>query len=177
MKKILSSFYPDRMEASVFDINFEKLYEDGIRGLIFDIDNTLVPHGEDASVEIENLFKRLEKIGFKTCLMSNNKAERVHRFNKNIKTKYIYNAKKPSKKNYRIAIEKLGTDRHSTVFVGDQLFTDIWGARRSGIKNILLQPINEREEIQIRLKRYLENIILNLYKKERLGQYEYNRDD
>lgn len=77
-------------------------------------------------------------------------------FNKDIQVDYVYNAHKPSIRNYLKAMEIMGTDRDSTVFIGDQLFTDVWGAKRAGIPNILVKPIHPKEEIQIVLKRYLE---------------------
>ena len=64
------------------------------------------------------------------------------------------------------AMELLGTDTGNTIFIGDQLFTDVYGAKRSGIRNILVKPIHPKEEIQIVLKRYLEKIVLHFYKKE-----------
>ena len=63
-------------------------------------------------------------------------------------------------------MELLGTDRTNTIFIGDQLFTDIYGARRTGIHSILVKPIHPKEEIQIVFKRYLERIVLYFYKKE-----------
>ena len=86
-------------------------------------------------------------------------------FDKDIGTHYIYNAHKPSTKNYIRAREIMGTDRTNTLFVGDQLFTDVWGAKRAGIHNILVKPIHPKEEIQIVLKRRLEKIVLYFYKK------------
>ena len=86
-------------------------------------------------------------------------------FNKDIGTHYISNACKPSAKNYIRAMQIMGTDRTNTLFVGDQLFTDVWGAKRAGIHNILVRPIHPKEEIQIVLKRYLEKIVLYFYKK------------
>ena len=62
-------------------------------------------------------------------------------------------------------METMGTDRTNTIFVGDQLFTDVWGAKRAGIRNILVKPIYPKEEIQIVLKRYLERIVLYFYKR------------
>ena len=82
-------------------------------------------------------------------------------FNQDIQTNYIYNAHKPSTKNYEKAMKIMGTDKTNTFFVGDQLFTDVWGAKRAGIHNILVRPINPKEEIQIVLKRYLEKIVLH----------------
>ncbi len=162
---MLQKFYPEKWVTSTYSINFEELYKEGYRGLLFDIDNTLVKHGEDATEEAEQLFIRLKEIGFEVCLISNNKLERVERFNKNIKVNYIYDAHKPSRKNYLKAMEVMGTDLSNTMFIGDQLFTDVYGAKRCGMHHILVEPIDKNEEIQIVLKRYLERIVLHFYKK------------
>lgn len=164
---LFEKFFPDAYVASTYIIPFEKLYEEGYRGVIFDIDNTLVPHGAPADERAKKLFVRLRKIGFDSCLISNNQEPRVKMFNEEIQTRYIFNAHKPSTKNYIRAMEQMGTDRTNTLFVGDQLFTDIWGAKRAGIHNILVRPIYPKEEIQIVLKRYLERIVLYFYKKQR----------
>ena len=158
-------FFPDRYVASTYVIDFEKLYADGVRGLIFDIDNTLVPHGAPADARAVKLFERLRAIGFRCCLISNNQEKRVKMFNEPIQVNYVYNAHKPSTRNYIRAMEIMGTDRESTVFIGDQLFTDVWGAKRAGIPNILVKPIHPKEEIQIVLKRYLERLVLHFYRK------------
>lgn len=162
---MFEKFFPDRYVASTYVIDFEKLYKNGIRGLIFDIDNTLVPHGAPADERAIRLFKRLKEIGFSCCLISNNQEKRVRTFNEPIQVDYVYNAHKPSTKNYKKAMEVMGTDVSDTVFIGDQLFTDVWGAKRTGIPSILVRPIHPKEEIQIVLKRYLENIVLHFYKK------------
>ncbi len=156
-------FFPDWYAASAYAIDFEELYERGCRGVIFDIDNTLVPHGAPADERAVNLFGRLKKIGYRCCLISNNQEPRVKMFNEKIQVDYVYNAHKPSTKNYRKAMEIMGTDTDNTVFVGDQLFTDVWGAKRTGIRSILVKPIHPKEEIQIVLKRYLERIVLHFY--------------
>ena len=158
-------FFPDRYVASTYVIDFEKLYENGYRGLIFDIDNTLVPHGAPADQRAEELFARLKEIGFKCCLISNNKEPRVKMFNEKIQVHYVYDAHKPSTKNYKKAMEIMGTDNSNTVFIGDQLFTDVWGAKRTGIANILVKPIHPKEEIQIVIKRRLEKIVLFFYRR------------
>ncbi len=164
---MLKTFYPDDYVASTYVIDFEKLYKDGVRGLIFDIDNTLVPHGAPADERAIKLFQRLKKIGFHCCLISNNKEPRVAKFNEPIQVDYVYNAHKPSTKNYRKAMKIMGTDTSNTVFIGDQLFTDVWGAKRSGIQSILVKPIHPKEEIQIVLKRFLEKIVLYFYLKNK----------
>lgn len=159
-------FYPDEIQDSAYEIDYEQLYEQGYRGLLFDIDNTLVPHGAPADDRAKALFAHLKGIGFKSCFLSNNQIERVSSFNKDVGETFIEDAHKPSVKNYRKAMEMLGTDTSNTIFIGDQLFTDIYGAKRAGIRNILVKPIHPKEEIQIVLKRYLERIVLYFYQKE-----------
>lgn len=160
-------FFPDESVSSTYDIDFQSLYEEGYRGILFDIDNTLVEHGKGASDQALDLFRRLEEMGFQCCLISNNKKQRVSSFNEKIGAHMIFNAHKPRGKGYREAMEMMGTNKENTLFVGDQLFTDIWGAKRIGIRNILVKPINKNEEIQIVLKRYLEKIILKEYRQKK----------
>ena len=160
---VLKMFYPDEIQESAYVIDYESLYESGIRGIIYDIDNTLVEHGYPADERAIAHFKRLKEIGFSVVLLSNNKEPRVKMFNDAVHVKYIYKAGKPSKKGYLKAMEEMGTDVSSTVFIGDQLFTDVWGAKRCNIKNILVKPIDKHEEIQIVLKRRLEAIVLFFY--------------
>lgn len=162
---MLEQFYPDEYLDSTYDIDFKKFYEKGYRGIIFDIDNTLVPHGAPADRRAEELFQRLKELGYSCCLLSNNQRPRVERFNEKIQVHFIENAHKPSRKNYRKACGLMGTGTDNTLFVGDQLFTDVWGAKRSGIYSILVKPIHPKEEIQIVLKRYLERIVLYFYRK------------
>ena len=163
---MLRNFYPNGRVQNVFQIDYLKLFDRGYRGILFDIDNTLVPHGAPADKRACALFAHLKELGFKCCFLSNNQYERVSSFNDAIGAQFIENAHKPSTKNYIRAMELLGTDRSNTVFIGDQLFTDIYGAKRTGIRNILVKPLNPKEEIQIVLKRYLERIVLYFYRKE-----------
>ena len=162
---MFKGFYPDCYMNSTYEIDFDAYYEKGYRGLIFDIDNTLVPHGAPADERSKELFAHLKKLGFSVVLLSNNKEPRVKMFNDAVKVSYIFKAGKPLKKNYLKAMDMMGTDKKNTLFVGDQLFTDVWGAKRTGIHNILVQPIDKKEEIQIVLKRYLEKIVLSSYKR------------
>ena len=163
---MFNCFFPDEYLESAYAVDYEKLYREGYRGLLFDIDNTLVPHGAPADDRAKELFARLKDLGFKSCFLSNNQIERVSSFNREISEHFIENAHKPSVKNYQKAMEILGTDTGNTIFIGDQLFTDIYGARRAGIRSILVKPIHPKEEIQIVLKRYLEKIVLYFYRKE-----------
>lgn len=160
-------FFPDEYKTSTYEISFEQLYKEGYRGVIFDIDNTLVMHGAPADERAKQLFAKLKQLGYQSCLLSNNKEPRVKMFNEEIGVHFICNAHKPSVVNYEKAMELMGTNKLNTLFVGDQLFTDVWGAKRTGIRNILVQPIDPKEEIQIVLKRKLEKIVLYFYNKSK----------
>ena len=163
--KRLKNFYPKEDAESAYSIEYERLYESGYRSIIFDIDNTLVEHGAPANERSIAFIEKLKTMGFNIMLLSNNKEPRVKMFNDAVHVKYIYKAGKPGRAGYEKAMEQLGTDKNNTLFVGDQLFTDVWGARNTGIYSILVQPIDKKEEIQIVLKRYLEKIVLASYRK------------
>lgn len=163
---MLKIFYPSEYTDSAYVIDYKGLYRDGYRGLLFDIDNTLVEHGADADDRSIRLMKDLKEMGFQICLVSNNGEERVKRFNKVIQACYIYNAQKPFPKNYYRAMKLIGTKKNNTLFIGDQLFTDIYGANLAGIKNYFVKPIGPEKEIQIILKRYLEKIVFYFYWRE-----------
>ncbi len=155
--------FPDEQVTSTYDIDFKKLYKEGYRGLIFDIDNTLVPHGFPADKRAKNLFLKLKQIGFQWVFLSNNKEPRVKSFQEKVGGNYIFKAGKPKPGNYRRAMELMGTDKSNTIFIGDQIFTDVMGANLADIRTVLVEPINPKEEIQIVLKRYIEKIVLFFY--------------
>lgn len=162
---MLENFYPAHEMDSSYNIDYETLYSNGMRGVIFDIDNTLVPHGAPADKKAIDFFQKLRAIGFQTMLLSNNKEPRVKMFADAVDSRYIYKAGKPGRSGYEKAMKEMGTTKENTIFVGDQLFTDVWGAKRAGIETYLVRPIHPKEEIQIVLKRYLERIVLYFYHK------------
>ena len=163
---MLRTFYPKEYVDSTYGIDFDSFVKKGYRGVIFDIDNTLVPHGAPADERAKKLFAHLKELGMNACLLSNNKEPRVAMFNKDAKVFTISKGGKPNPKGYQRAMELMGTDVTNTLFVGDQLFTDVWGANLTGIYSILVKPIHPKEEIQIVLKRYLEKIVLLFYLRE-----------
>lgn len=164
---MLERFYPDYEAESAYEIDYRGLYQMGCRGIIFDIDNTLVPHGAPADQRAVALFVSLRGMGYTTLLLSNNREPRVKSFAGQVGSRYLFKAGKPGKEGYLKAMEQMGTDVSNTLFVGDQLFTDVWGARRVGIVSYLTRPIHPKEEIQIVLKRKLERIVLYFYHKKK----------
>ena len=152
----MSFLYPGEYIDSTYSIDFDKLYKEGYRGIIFDIDNTLVTHGSPADERAIALFKHLKELGFSCLVLSNNKEPRLKSFAKQVGIK---------SSGYRAAMERLGTDTKNTLFVGDQIFTDIIGANLTGIRSILVAPIDPHEEIQIVLKRFIEKPVIACYKR------------
>lgn len=171
MGALFNCFFPDEYVDSAYEIDYEAFYRKGVRGVIFDIDNTLVPHDAPADVRAVRLFERLREIGYRTMLLSNNKEPRVRRFAEAVGTAYRYKAGKPGRSAYLRAMKRMGTKRKTTLFVGDQIFTDTWGAKRSGIYAVLVRPIHPKEEVQIVLKRHLERIVLFFYLRHRSRRY------
>ena len=165
-QKMFEKFYPNEYMDSTYSIDFKAYYDRGYRGILFDVDNTLVPHGAPADERALLLFRRLHGLGFQTLLLSNNKEPRVKSFAEQVHSPYIYKAGKPGVRNYNRAVQQMGLAKEEVLFVGDQLFTDVYGANRAGIYGILVKPINPKEEIQIVLKRYLEAIVLYFYKQK-----------
>ena len=173
---MLHQFYPDHEADSAYGIDYRTLYERGYRGIIFDIDNTLVPHGAPATQQATEFFGRLRELGFQTLLLSNNKEPRVKSFADAVGASYTYKAGKPGREGYLRAMEQMHTGADTTLFVGDQLFTDVWGAKKCGIVTYLTKPIHPKEEIQIVLKRYLERIVLFFYHREKRRKGNQNAE-
>ena len=160
----MAIFFPGEYLDSTYVIDFDKLYNDGYRAVIFDVDNTLVPHGAPADERAIALFAHLKELGFSCMLLSNNKESRVKSFNDVVQVNYMFKANKPFPANYRKAMEIMGTTTENTLFVGDQIFTDVMGGNLAGIRTILVKPIHPKEEIQIVIKRIPEKLVLFFYK-------------
>ena len=156
-------FYPTIYAKSAYIVDFQKYYNEGYRALILDVDNTLVEHGAPPNEQAVAFFDKVRKIGFKTCIISNNHEPRVLPFAMAVDSPYIYDAGKPKRKGYLKAMKICGSTNKNSIFMGDQLFTDIWGANRVGMRSILVKPIKYDTEIQIRLKRLGEKIVLPFY--------------
>ena len=157
-------FYPGVRYESVYAIDFDKYYEMGYRGILFDIDNTLVMHDAPADDKSVRLFAELKESGFKTCLISNNDTPRTAPFAEAVGTEYVCNAGKPKASGFNEAMEKLGLSREQTMMVGDQLFTDMWGANNAGVYAVLTEKIARDPHFHIRLKRAGEAVVLFFYR-------------
>jgi len=160
---IFDQFFPSAYAKNAYRIDYRDYFGRGYRGLIFDIDNTLVGDNAPADRRSKALVDRLKKIGYRVMIVSNNCEERVKTFADALGASYVFEADKPSKKGYMEAAGKMGLSRDRVLVIGDQLFTDIWGANRSGMHSVLVGKIHFKERPHIYLKRLLELPLRVLY--------------
>lgn len=164
--KQLNRFYPQYYVKSVYDIDYKDLKRKGKIGLVFDLDNTLAPFDiEEPTEEIINFITNLTKDGFKVCLVSNNKGNRVQIFNKKLGLVAVPKAGKPKTKGIKIGLQKLGVSKSEAVMIGDQMFTDVWVGNRMGMTTVLVKPIANRDEFTVKLKRGIERKVFEAYKR------------
>ena len=162
---MLSSYLtPDFYYESVFLIPYEELWKKNVRGIIFDIDNTLTRFDEkQPSPKVVALLNKLERMGFRLCLVTNNTNKRLANFSENITLPGIANAVKPFTRGVRYAMETMGTKPAHTVIVGDQVFSDIWAGKNARITTILVKPISEKDFFFVRAKRVMERMLLRKF--------------
>lgn len=146
------------------DITPDFLKKHGIKGLILDVDNTLTTH--DNPVPADGITEWLENMrnnGIKLIIVSNNHPERVKPFADPLGLDFVSDSGKPLRKGYTAAMKKMGLTQKETAAVGDQLFTDIWGANFAHITSIYVKPIEleGRHKRFIRFKRVLEKPFLH----------------
>lgn len=165
---MLKRFYPDLTVDKVQEINAEMLRKNGIKGLILDIDNTLVPnHVKDADEAAVEWIRRVKNDGFKACIVSNASRKRVVRFNERLRLYAIHRASKPGTGAFYTAAKLMELKPENIAVVGDQIFTDIYGGNRANMFTILVKPIHKRESVFVMLKRFPEKIVLKRYHKSR----------
>ncbi|MBQ8808027.1 MAG: YqeG family HAD IIIA-type phosphatase [Clostridia bacterium] len=156
---MLKNLYADAYFNKITDVSPEYLKSKGIEGVILDIDNTLIGHNVPMPDEKVLAHLRLmEKEGLKLCVVSNNKYERVKNFSEKIGVKYfVHDALKPRAHGYNLASEEMKLPMNKIAAIGDQVFTDVWGAKRAGCFSILTKPLHKGNEgFFIALKRLLE---------------------
>ena len=158
--------YPNEYLDSVKDISLELLNKNNIKGLVLDVDNTLINLDRKMPVGVSDWAKELKSKGIKICILSNsNKIEKVTAVAKIIDVPYIFFGKKPLKSGFLRAKELLKLDNEDIAVVGDQIFTDVLGANRCDMFSILVKPIQEKDYLITRIKRPLEKYIIKRYEK------------
>jgi hypothetical protein len=156
---------PDIYVKSVYDLDLDELYAKGIRAIITDLDNTLVPW--DDPLPNEGLLKWLTQVqnkGFSVYIVSNNSRERVQKFANAFGVPAISKAVKPRRRAFRIACQEMGVTLEETAVIGDQIFTDVLGGNRLGVFTILVVPVSDNEFFGTKIMRMLERFILRKLK-------------
>ena len=164
---MVEKFYPNVILDKVQDISVEKLEKNNIKGLILDIDNTLVPeHMKEADENAVKWIERIKAANFKVCIVSNASKKRVIKFNERLQLYAIHRASKPGTKAFEKAARLMDLKNENIAVVGDQIFTDIYGGNRVNMFTILVSPIHKRESVFIMLKRLPEKLVLSSFKKK-----------
>lgn len=155
-------FVPDKYFKSIYDINYEALRNSGIKCLIFDLSNTLVPFNTKApNKKVKDLFEDLRALGFKLVIVSNNFKKDVLPFKEGLCVDSACFACKPLKRKYKKILKLYDLNNYDVACIGDQLFFDIYGANRMKLTSILVNPISADEYAVTKLNRKFENIIIN----------------
>lgn len=166
---MLARFAPDQYLASAFDIDLAALKADGVKGLIVDLDNTLVPRYEDEpSHELRRWLKQVREVGLPVCVVSNNWTARVAAIAEDLGLAVVKGAGKPFARAFRQGMRVLGTKPEETAVIGDQLFTDVLGGNRLGMHTVLVVPLSEQEMLHTRILRKAERRILGAMARRRI---------
>ncbi|MCK5848930.1 MAG: YqeG family HAD IIIA-type phosphatase [Caldisericia bacterium] len=140
-------FKPDRISESVQNISIKLLMSLEVEGIILDVDNTLLPRtSNNIDPKVVDWVKEIKK-RFKVIIISNNSRKKIERVAIPLELPYISWAVKPFRIYYRMAEKKLKLKPKSICMIGDQLFTDIKGAKKSGMKAIWVKPISPEKDL------------------------------
>ncbi|WP_280768536.1 YqeG family HAD IIIA-type phosphatase [Salipaludibacillus daqingensis] len=175
---MLNKFIPDKYVQSVFELSMEELKEQGIKGIITDLDNTLVEWDrEDATEDLIAWFEKLRDSGFQIVIVSNNNEKRVKHFADPHKITFIHSARKPLSKAFKTACKLMNLKREETVVIGDQLLTDILGGNRGGFQTILVVPVAQTDGLLTKFNRRIEQKVFSAMKRKGLIEWEKSNDN
>ncbi|EKU49937.1 YqeG family HAD IIIA-type phosphatase [Staphylococcus massiliensis] len=167
MSLIKKYFMPNEYVNSIYEIKPEKLVEMNIKGIITDLDNTLVGWDVEAPTElVERWFKEADAKGIKVTIVSNNNEERVSVFSKPLGVDYICRAHKPRGKSFRKAVDLMNIKPEETLVIGDQMLTDIFGGNRNGLYTIMVVPVKNTDGFTTRINRVFERRLLKYFKRK-----------
>lgn len=156
---------------SIHEVPISFYSDNNVKGVLFDIDNTLEPYATELpSEKTRTLFDDLGKNGIKVAVVSNNHEPRVKAFCEPLKVIYSFDSGKPSSQKINMLISKLNLQKDEVIIVGDQLFTDIWAANNSGIRGLFVNRINSDESFFIKFKRMIEVPFVAAIKKKGYGR-------
>ncbi len=163
---MLKFLIPDQYLDSIFEIDTGYLKSLGIKGIITDMDNTLVSWSDrNVYPRLSEWFAGLKKEGFKLFIVSNNSRDRGGKLAHDLDIPAIWYAIKPRRGAFRKAITTMDLAPHEVAVVGDQVFTDVLGGNRLGLHTILVTPISEKEFFWTKLTRMFERVVISRLQK------------
>ncbi|WP_337589621.1 YqeG family HAD IIIA-type phosphatase [Paenibacillus sp. A3] len=167
VNSLLKKLIPRQQVKTIFDIDLQALWEQGYRGIITDLDNTLVgAKAPLATPELLDWLKVVGQIGFQVVIVSNNQRNRVTKFAEPLSLPFIYRARKPTSTAFRRAMSIMNLRAQQTVVIGDQMLTDVLGGNRMGLYTILVHPISLADEgFFTKVNRRIEKAALTIMKR------------
>ncbi len=170
---MIGLFLPNEYVKSIFDISPSVLKERGIKGIITDLDNTLVEWDRpDATPELKEWFQSMLNNNISVTIVSNNNKERVEAFASPVDIPFIFRAKKPMVKAFNKALNSMKLKSEEVVVIGDQLLTDVLGGNRLGLHTILVVPVTQSDGFFTKFNRLVERRILKKFKQKGMIQWE-----
>jgi hypothetical protein len=171
----MSKLHPDYYYDSVYEIPYRDLYAKNIRGLIFDLDSTLVTRDVPCPPEkLVSLMQRLKQMGFVISLLSNNTNKRLSKFNETLQVLFVHIALKPFTFRAKLAMRNMRTTPGTTALIGDQVFTDVLCGNSAKMTTILVKPLEGREYLTVKIKRVLERPVMRSFLRKKA--LEQNRE-
>lgn len=171
----MEKYVPDIYKKSIYSIDYDKLKERGIKCLLFDLDNTIVPLSiKKPNKKIKEFFSNLKEKGFKLIIFSNNGKARLKPFKDELEVDCAFSCKKPMRKKYDLILKEYKYSVSEVAIIGDNIVTDILGGNIVGITTILVNPISNKEVFLARITRTIEKEIINRLSKKELfmkGKY------
>jgi len=172
-KEIITSIVPNNYKKNIKEVDYDKLWNENKKYLIFDIDNTITKV-DDITIDKETikLFKTLKEKDFNILLMSNNSEKRVIPISEKLNVPYLANAKKPNKEAFDKVLSTFDCLKENVVMIGDQMLSDIVGANEYGIYSILVDPVSKKNNIQTGMAKLLQDIMVKKIGKKKIFQYK-----
>ncbi|MBQ8193133.1 MAG: YqeG family HAD IIIA-type phosphatase [Bacilli bacterium] len=165
----MNYFFPDVYQKSIYTINYQKLKDNGIKCLLFDLDNTCVPYVDRRPTKkLKDHFNKLQDMDFKVIIFSNSPKERLKPFKKELNIDCCSKAGKPRKAKFLKVLKTYNYDLSEVAIIGDQLVTDIYGGNKVGIMTILVNPMSDIDMPFTKIHRFIEKKKINKMTKQGL---------
>jgi HAD superfamily phosphatase (TIGR01668 family) len=170
---MLKLFLPSEYVKNIYQITPELLQERGVKGIITDLDNTLIEWDRaNATPELEDWFRIIKDSGIQVTVVSNNNERRVKAFCDPLGIPFIHSARKPMTRAFKRALKTMGFKAEEVVVIGDQLLTDVLGGNRLGLHTILVVPVAQSDGFMTRFNRKIERRLMKNMKRKGLIQWE-----